>query len=74
MLIKVKAFPCSKSEEVVEKTPDSFEVHVRAKAERGLANKAIASALAAYFNIPEASVRMVQGFTQRNKIFDIKGV
>ncbi|KKU86627.1 MAG: hypothetical protein A2667_02545 [Candidatus Wildermuthbacteria bacterium RIFCSPHIGHO2_01_FULL_47_27] len=74
MLIKIKVFPESKNEEVVAKTADSFEVRIKEKAERGLANKAVITALAAYFNIPEANVRLVKGFTQRNKIFDIRGV
>jgi len=72
MLIKVKVFPNSKKEEVIKKSEDSFEVKVREKPERGLANKAVIDALSLYFKIPSLRVRLIKGFRQRNKIFEIK--
>ncbi|MDD3399562.1 MAG: DUF167 domain-containing protein [Candidatus Paceibacterota bacterium] len=72
MLIKVRAFPCSKEQGVVKKSEDSFEVMVKAKPERGLANKEILEVLSSYFQIPESDIRMIRGFRERNKIFEIK--
>jgi hypothetical protein len=72
MLIKVKVFPSSKKEEIVKKAEDSFEVKVRAKPVKGLANKAVIDALSSYFSIPASKVRSIKGFKQRNKIFEIK--
>ncbi len=71
MLIKVKAFPGSKKMVVIKKGDDSFEVHVREKAERGLANSAVINALASFFRILPAKIKLVRGAKQRNKIFKI---
>lgn len=71
MLIKVKVFPGAKKDEVEIKANDSFEVIVREKAERGLANKAVVNMLAAYFKVPASRVRLIKGFNQKNKIFDV---
>ena len=72
MLIKVKAFPCSKEEKVLKISEDSFEVYVREKPVQGMANKAIISALSSFMNIGEGEIRMIKGFKERNKIFEIK--
>ena len=72
MLIKVKVFPNSKKEEIIKKTEDSFEVRVRAKPIRGLANKAVINALSLYFKVPASKIRLVKGFKEKNKIFEIK--
>ncbi len=72
MLIKVRAFPCSKEQEVVKKSENSYEVKVKAEPVRGLANKEILEALSSYFQIPESDIRMIKGFRERNKIFEIK--
>ena len=72
MLIKVKVFPNSKKEEVIKKPEDSFEVKVKAKPEKGMANKEVLKILSVYFKIPESKIRLVKGFKKRNKIFEIK--
>ena len=72
MLIKVKVFPDSIEEEVIKTSEDAFEVRVKEKPERGLANRAVARALAAFLNVSPDKVRLVKGFRERNKIFEIK--
>ena len=72
MLIKVKAFSNSKEDKVVKKNEDSFDVFVEAEAERNMANKRIIELLAEYFNLPQAKVKMIKGFKESSKIFDIK--
>jgi hypothetical protein len=72
MLIKVKVFPCSKENEIIKKSEDSFEVYVRAKPVMGLANKAVVNLLSGFFKIPEEKVRLIKGFKERNKIFDVR--
>jgi len=72
MLIKVKVFPNSKKEEVIKKSEDSFEVKVKAKPEKGIANKEVIRLLSVYFKIPESKIRLIKGFKERNKIFEIK--
>lgn len=72
MLIKVRAFPDARENRVVEKTKDSFDVFVKAKPVKGLANIAIKQALADYFKISESKLRLVKGFKQGNRVFEIK--
>ena len=72
MLIKVKVFPNCKKEEVIKKSENGFEVKVKEKPIEGRANQAVFRALAFYFKIPESKIRLIKGFKQRNKIFEIK--
>ncbi len=71
MLIKVKVFPNSKKEEIIKKSEDGFEIKVKEKPERGLANKRVIRILSSYFKTPESEIRLVKGFRERNKIFEI---
>ena len=71
MLIKVKVFPDSKEEKIVKKSEDSFEIKVRAKAQRGEANRGVVRALTSYFKVSIGGVRLIRGFKRRNKIFEI---
>ncbi len=71
MLIKVKVFADSKKTGIIKKSEDSFEVRVKEKAERGLANKAVVAVLVLYFNISTSKVRLIRGARKRNKIFKI---
>lgn len=72
MLIKVKTFPNSKKAGVFKKAKDAFEIKVKAKAERGEANKETISLLAAYLNIPAKTIRIIKGAKSPNKIFSIR--
>lgn len=72
MLIRVKVFPKSRKEEVIKKSENGFNVKVKAKPEKGLANRAVVGVLAVYFKVPASKIRLVKGFKERNKIFEIK--
>ena len=72
MLIKVKVFPNSKKEEIIKKSEDKYEVKVKEKPIKGKANRAAMEVLAFYFKISKSKIRLVKGFKQRNKIFEIK--
>jgi len=72
MLIKVKAIVLSKDDKVVKKNEDSFDVFVKAEAQRNMANKRIIELLAEYFNLPQYKIKMIKGFKESNKIFNIK--
>lgn len=71
MLIKVKVFPNSKKEEIIEKSEDSFEVKVKAKPVKGEANREAIKVFASYFKVPQSKIRLIRGFKQKNKIFSI---
>jgi len=71
MKIFVKAKPRA-HEEKVEKIDDAhFEVSVTAPPVKGLANQAIIKTIAEYFKIAPSRVRIVSGFTSRQKILEI---
>jgi len=71
MLIKVRVFPGSKQEKIIKKTEDSFEVKIKQKPIQGQANQAVINALSLYFNIPDKKIKLVKGFRQRSKVFEI---
>ncbi|MBU1177562.1 MAG: DUF167 domain-containing protein [Patescibacteria group bacterium] len=71
MLIKVKAYPQAGKQEIIKKENDSFEIWVKEKPIQGQANRAIITILTDYFKIPRENIKLVRGFKQRNKIFEI---
>jgi len=72
MLIKVKVSPNSKEEEIIKKSEDRFEIKVKEKPVKGLANRAVINVLSLYFKVPISRIRLVRGFRERNKVFIIK--
>jgi uncharacterized protein (TIGR00251 family) len=72
MLIKVKVFPGAKKEEIIKKKKDSFEIWVKEKPIKGQANQAVIDALTNYFQVPRQKIRLIKGWQERNKIFEIK--
>lgn len=84
MKIFVKAKPLSKEEKVKKINPPSpkgfgrasethFVVSVKEPPHQGKANAAIAKALADYFNVSLSQVRLVAGFSSKQKVFEIYG-
>jgi hypothetical protein len=71
MLIRVKVYTDSKKQEIVQKEKDSFEIKVKEKPQKGLANKEVIAVLAAYFNIAKSKIKLIKGHKQKNKIFEI---
>lgn len=71
MKIFIKAKPGSK-EALIKKIDDiNFEVSVRELPVKGRANRAIIDSLAEYFNIGSESVKIVSGWTSRQKVIEI---
>jgi uncharacterized protein (TIGR00251 family) len=68
MLLKVTVHPESQEDRVEMIAADACEVYVRAGAQNGRANKAVAALLAKKFG---TSVRLVSGGARRHKIFKI---
>lgn len=71
MRIFVKAKPNAKSEEVIKIDDTHFEISVKEPPVRGMANKAIVEALAKYFNCSRDNVKIISGYTSRQKIVEI---
>ncbi|MBI3632464.1 MAG: DUF167 domain-containing protein [Candidatus Vogelbacteria bacterium] len=72
MYIKVKVTPGSKKELFLKIKGVYFEVSVREKAERNMANKRVKELLASHFGLPVNGVSLISGHHSRNKIFNIK--
>lgn len=71
MKISVKAKAGARQAKVEKLADGSFAVSVKEAPDKGLANKAVAKALADYFHIPKTNVNLKTGRTSRNKIFEI---
>lgn len=71
MRIFVKAKPGAKGEEVKKIDETNFVVSVKEPPLQGRANAAIIKAIAAYFQIAPSRVRIVFGYTSRDKIIEM---
>jgi uncharacterized protein (TIGR00251 family) len=69
MLIKVKCFPESKKEEIIQKSSDSFDIKIREKAEQGKANEKVKEMLIDFFKTKR--IRLIKGSKERSKIYKI---
>jgi uncharacterized protein (TIGR00251 family) len=71
MKIFVRAKPNAKEENVERVDENNFNVSVHAPPVKGLANQAIVKAIAGYLKVAPSRVRIVAGFTSRQKILEI---
>jgi uncharacterized protein len=55
----------------IEQNGETLIVRVRERAVEGAANAAVVRALAAHFNVPPSTVRLVRGERSRTKLFEI---
>ena len=72
MLIKVKVRADENVNEIIKKDKDSFEVKVKEPPIQGQANRAVARILAKYFGLEINEIKLIRGWRQSNKIFEIK--
>ena len=71
MRINIKAKPNAR-EEKVEKIDDlNYTVSVKELPVKGKANEAIRNALAVYFKTSSSRVKIVSGYSSRNKVVEI---
>ena len=71
MRINVKARPNSREEKVEKISNTEFVVSVKEPPVQGKANRAIINALAVYFGIASARIKIVSGYTSRQKVVEI---
>ena len=71
MYIKIKVFPKSKKEEIRKIKENNFEIKVREKAEKNMANKRVIEILSDYFKINEKQIRIVNGHQSPIKMLSI---
>jgi len=70
--IQVKVKPNSKVGEVSQEG-DGFVVKVKEPPKEGRANRAVIRLLAEHFGVPQSQIKILSGFTTRNKIIEIAG-
>ncbi len=70
MRLKVLIHPNSRMERV-ERHEGYMEVWIREPARRGKANKRLVEVVAEHFGIRRSKVRIVEGFTSREKVLEI---
>lgn len=71
MKIFVKAKPGAKEESLEKIDEINFVVAVKEPPKDGKANRAIVKALADYFNVAPSRLRLVSGFSSKQKVFEI---
>lgn len=71
MKIFVTAKPRAKEEKVEKIGENQFRVWVKEPPVRGMANEAIAKALAQYFGVSPSQVRLISGFSSKQKVVEI---
>ena len=71
MKINVKARPNAKEEKVEKVSDIEFIVSVKEPPVQGKANRAVINALAVYFGIGSVRVKIVSGWTSRQKVVEI---
>ena len=74
MYIKVTAFPKSKKESLKELSKDRFEVRVKEKAERNMANQRIIEIVAEYFGVRVKDVKIINGHHHPSKLISINKI
>ena len=70
MRIQVKVKPNSRTEEVSQEG-DSFIVRVKEPPREGKANQAVVKLLAEHFSVPKSQVRILTGFSSKNKVVEV---
>ncbi|MFA5791469.1 MAG: DUF167 domain-containing protein [Candidatus Paceibacterota bacterium] len=71
MYIHVKVVAGARKESLKQKSKDHFEISVKEKAERNMANKRVLELVGEYFKVSSNKVRIVNGHRQTSKLLVI---
>jgi hypothetical protein len=71
MKIFIKVKPAARKDEVEKVDDNNFKVSVKEPPVEGKANRAVVRALADYFGVPQACVRVLAGHASKSKIIEI---
>jgi uncharacterized protein YggU (UPF0235/DUF167 family) len=72
MYIKVIVVAGAKREKLIKNSADHFEVFVKEKAEKNMANKRVIELLALYFKLPKGKIRIVNGHRHPHKLLVVE--
>lgn len=71
MYIKAIVTAGARKEQFVKKSEDTFEIFVKEKAERNMANKRVVELVSEYFAIPKGRVRIINGHHHPHKLISV---
>lgn len=74
VLLKVHLQPGASADAVAGEHAGALKLKVRARPEKGKANRAAADLLAARFGLRRSDVTMVRGGLSRDKLFALRGI
>lgn len=66
--VKAIVIAGAKKESLIKKSKDHFEISVKEKAEKNMANKKVIELLADYFNVSKGKIRIVNGHHHPHKL------
>jgi uncharacterized protein YggU (UPF0235/DUF167 family) len=72
MYIKVRVVANSKKEKIEQKSEDHFNICVKEKAQRNMANSRIIEIISQYFDVPLSAVRIINGHHSPSKILSVR--
>lgn len=72
MRIFVKAKPNAKEAKIEKLDDEHFVVSVKEPPIKGMANAAIIEILEEYFKVSPSQIKIISGYTSKNKIIEIK--
>jgi len=70
--IHVKVTAGVKKESFVQKKEDSFEISVKEKAQRNMANNRVLELVAEYFKVSKSKVRIINGHKHPSKLLIVE--
>jgi uncharacterized protein YggU (UPF0235/DUF167 family) len=71
MYIKVRVFPKSKKEEMKVVGDNRFEIKVKEKAERNMANERVLQILSEHFGIEQKKIKIINGHHSPSKLLRV---
>jgi len=73
-LIHVRTTPDAKTDSIIERLSDHYDVSVRVPAQGGQANKSACEIIARHFSVPVHQVIIVRGGRSPKKIIAVYGI
>jgi len=71
MYIKVTVYAGNKKEELIRKNETAFDMKVKEKAERNMANDKVCELIAAQFEVSRKKVRIINGHHSPKKMLSV---
>jgi uncharacterized protein YggU (UPF0235/DUF167 family) len=72
MYIKAVVTAYAKKESITATSADHFEISVKEKAERNMANTRVIELISLYFRVPKGKVRIVNGHQHPHKLLIVE--